>query len=91
MITQTVLNEDFFPFNIKHEAIGQLIVADPCELEDQFVRRRRRQRRARHGDRVASETQPGNGFMAIDCLVWDVIVCRQAACAKHPKWPEYCK
>ena len=69
--------------------MGGRIVTGPCELEDQFVRRRQRLRRAWHRDNVGMETQPGNEFMAIDCLVWDVICWLRAACEMLRKPPEY--
>ena len=88
MITQTALDEEFSIQHHTQNAIGKLIVADMYELEDQFVRRRRRLRRAEHGDKLRPETQLGNGFMAIDCLVWDVVASPRPTCEKRAEWPE---
>jgi hypothetical protein len=83
------VEQGFSSFNIAHTAVGRRIVTDPCELEDQFVRRRQRLRRAWHRDNVGMETQPGNEFMAIDCLVWDGIYWLLAACELPRKPPEW--
>lgn len=76
------------PFNTTHDATGKLIVADLSELEDHFVGRRRRLRRVEHRDKLRSETQLGNRFMAIVCLVWDILVGPQPTCEKCAEWPE---